>query len=184
MKALIEFLPLAAFLVAYYLRDVYFATAALMVAMPVMLLGLWLISRKLSTLQLVSTAMVLVFGSLTLLLHDDRFIKWKPTVFLWAVSGVLLVTGFTAKEPLVKKFLGALAEGRRVTDAQWRSLNTAWVVCYALLGAANIAVAYTAPQPVWVNFKVFGLTLLLMLFLVAQALWLQRRPSLDEAGTS
>jgi intracellular septation protein len=184
MKALIEFLPLVAFLVAYYLRDVYFATGVLMVAMPVMLLGLWLLTRKLSTLQLVSTAMVLVFGALTLLLHDDRFIKWKPTVFLWAVAVVLLVTGFTAREPLVKKFLAALAEGRRVTDREWRALNAAWVVCYAVLGAANIVVAYTAPQPVWVNFKVFGLTLLLMVFLVTQALWLQRRPALDEAGTS
>ncbi len=179
MKALIEFLPLVAFLVAYYLRDVYTATAALMIAMPLMLLALWLLTRKLSTLQLISTAMVLVFGSLTLLLHDDRFIKWKPTVFLWAVALVLAVTAFTAREPLVKRFLAPLAEGRRVADRDWRALNWAWVVCYGVLGGVNLVVAYTASQPVWVNFKVFGLTALLMVFIVSQAIWLQRRPVLE-----
>ena len=73
MKSLLEFLPLAAFLIAYYLRDVYAATAALMVAMPLMLLGLWLLTRQVGTMPLISTILVLVFGTLTLLLHDPRF---------------------------------------------------------------------------------------------------------------
>jgi intracellular septation protein len=184
MKALIEFLPLAAFLAAYYFRDIYFATATLMVAMPLMLLALWLLTRRVPAMPLISTLLVLGFGALTLLLRDPDFIIWKPTIFLWGVALVLLVTGFTAREPLIRRFLAALAEGRRVTAAQWRALNWCWVACYALLGLANLLVARLVSQAAWVNFKVFGLTAALMVFLVAQTIWLQRRPSLDGAEAS
>ena len=177
MKALIEFLPLVVFLAAYYLRDVYTATAALMVAMPLMLLALWLLTRRVSALQLISTALVLGFGTLTLILRDPRFIQWKPTIFLWGVAVVFAAGAFTAREPLVRKFLAPLAEGRRVTDAQWRALNWWWVGCYGLLGGLNLLVARSASERVWVNFKVFGLTAALLVFLVLQTLWLQRRPA-------
>jgi len=176
MKALIEFLPLVAFLVAYYLGDIYAATAALMVAMPLMLLALWLLTRRVATMPLISTLLVLGFGTLTLVLRDPAFIKWKPTIFLWGVALVLLVSGFTARVPLIRPLLGALSEGRRVTLAQWRALNWWWVACYALLGAANLVVARAASEAVWLNFKVFGLTAVLIVFLVVQAIWLQRQP--------
>ena len=178
MKALIEFLPLVAFLAAYYLRDLYTATAVLMVAMPLMLLALWLLTRHVTTLQIISTALVLGFGALTLWLRDPRFIQWKPTIFLWGVALVFLI-GALRGRPLVKGLLGPLAEGRRVTDAQWRLLNGWWIACYALLGVLNLVVARAATERVWVNFKVFGLTAALLVFLVAQTVWLQRRPALE-----
>ena len=177
MKALIEFLPLVAFLAAYYLGDIYAATATLMVAMPLMLLALWLLTRKVGTMPLISTLLVLGFGALTLVLRDPGFIKWKPTIFLWGVALVLLVSGFTARAPLIRPLLGALAEGRRVTLGQWRALNWWWVACYAALGAANLVVARTASEGVWLNFKVFGLTAALLVFLVLQTVWLQRQPA-------
>jgi intracellular septation protein len=179
MKALIEFLPLVAFLAAYYLRDVYVATATLMIAMPLMLLALWLLTRRLTAMPVISTLLVLGFGTLTLVLRDPDFIKWKPTAFLWGVAVVLLVSGFVSREPLVRRLLEGLAEGRRVTAAQWRLLNWWWVACYALLGAANLAVARFYSEAAWFNFKVFGLTGAMLVFLVAQAVWLQRRPALD-----
>jgi intracellular septation protein len=152
-----------------------------MVAMPLMLLALWLLTRRVGTMLVVSTALVLGFGALTLVLRNPEFIKWKPTIFLWGVALVLLISGFTAREPLVRRFLGALAEGRRVSPDQWRALNWWWVGCYALLGVANLLVARLASEPVWLNFKVFGLTAALLVFLVAQTVWLQRRPALDGA---
>jgi intracellular septation protein len=176
MKALIEFLPLVAFAVAYYLRDVYFATATLMVAMPLMLLGLWLLTRTVSRMQLLSTVLVLGFGALTLSLHDPRFIQWKPTLFLWSVAIVFAVSAFISRPPLVAKLLAGLAEGRLVSVRDWQVLNAWWIGTYLALGALNLVVARSAPEPVWVNFKVFGLTGLLLVFLVSQALWLQRRP--------
>jgi intracellular septation protein len=182
MKALIEFLPLVAFLAAYYLRDLYTATAVLMVAMPLMLLALWLFTRHVTTLQVISTVLVLGFGTLTLLLRDPRFIQWKPTIFLWGVAVVLAFGALRRREPLIKPLLAALAEGRRVTDAQWRLLNLWWIGCYLLLGALNLVVARIATERAWVNFKVFGLTAALLVFLVAQTIWLQRRPALPESA--
>lgn len=181
MQVLIEFLPLAAFLVAYKLHDVYVATAVLMAAMPLMLLLLWLRSRKLSTMQVVSTVLVLGFGTLTLVLRDPRFIQWKPTIFLWGLALAFLVTGAMARVPLVRTFLGPVAEGRQVTSGQWRSLNWQWVAFCVGLGAVNLAVARMAPEKTWVTFKVFGITAAMMVMVIVQALRLQRLPAADAA---
>ncbi|RYZ66206.1 MAG: hypothetical protein EOP08_05375, partial [Proteobacteria bacterium] len=144
MQALIDFLPLLAFVVAYYLRDVYFATGVLMFAMPLMLLASWLVLKKVSPLQLMSTALVLGFGGLTLFLRDPRFLQWKPTIFLWGVAIVFAVVPLLGREPLVKAFLAPVASDREVTRAQWRGLNVAWIAFYLLLGAVNLVVARNA----------------------------------------
>ena len=177
MQALIDFLPLLAFVVAYYLRDVYFATAVLMIAMPLMLLASRLLLGKVSTLQLLSAGLVLGFGALTLFLRDPRFIQWKPTIFLWGVAVVFGISAFVGREPLVKRFLAPVASDREVTVSQWRAVNWAWIAFYVLLGAVNLIIARTASERVWVNFKVFGLTAALMVFVVGLSLWLQRLPA-------
>lgn len=183
MKALIEFLPVLAFGIAYWLRDVYAATAVLMIAMPLMLLALWILTRRVDAMPLISTVLVLGFGALTLFLHNPRFIQWKATLFLWGVALVLAVNRFVSRELIVRKFLAALAEGRRVTESQWRSLNLWWIAVYALIGAANLAFAYYTPEAVWTKFKVFGITGSLFVFIIAQAVWLQQRPEERSTGS-
>lgn len=181
MKTLIELLPVVAFGLAYWLRDVYVATAVLMITMPLMLLALWMLTRRVDAMPLLSTLLVLGFGALTLMLHNPRFIQWKATLFLWGVALVLAVNRFMSRELLVRKFLAAMAEGRRVTEAQWRSLNAWWVGVYFAIGAANLVFAYYTSQAVWAKFKVFGVTGLLFAFLIAQTIWLQQRPA-ESAG--
>lgn len=183
MKALIEFLPVLAFGIAYWMRDVYVATAVLMIAMPLMLLALWVLTRRVDAMPLISTLLVVGFGALTLMLHNPRFIQWKATLFLWGVALVLAINRAVSRDLLIRKFLGALAEGRRVTEAQWRTLNVWWIVVYAAIGAANLAFAYYTPQDVWAKFKVFGITGALFVFLVSQAVWLQRLPEDKPGGT-
>lgn len=180
MQALIDFIPLVAFALAYWLRDVYFATAVLMAAMPVMLLASRLVVGRVTKMQVLSTVLVLGFGTLTLVLRDPRFIQWKPTIFLWGVAVVFLVGGF-GREPLVRRALGAVAEGREVSAAQWRRLNWAWVVFHVVMGAANLVIARGASEQAWVNFKVFGLTGAMFVFIFAQAIWLQRQPAAADA---
>jgi intracellular septation protein len=182
LRALIEFMPLAAFLVAYSLGGIYAATAALMIAMPVMVLLLWLVTRKVGAMPLISTVLVLGFGTLTLLLHDPRFIQWKATIYLWGVAVVLTVNCFVGRQLLVRQFLGAIAEGRRVSRAQWRGLNYWWIAVYLALGAANLLFAYYTPEAVWARFKVWGITGALLVFIVGQTYWLQRLPSDEEAA--
>ena len=184
MQALIDFIPLVAFALAYWLRDVYVATAVLMIAMPVMLLASRLVVGRVTRMQLLSTALVLGFGTLTLVLRDPRFIQWKPTIYLWGVAAVFLASSWIGREPLARRALGPVAEGREVTTTQWRRINWLWVGFHLVLGAINLLVARSAPEHVWVNFKVFGLTAALFLFFLAQAVWLQRQPALPDAPAS
>ena len=86
MQALLEFLPLVAFLGAYYAADLYTATAVLMVSMVALLAVDWLRGRRIPPMHGVSALLVFIFGAATLILHDQRFIQWKPTIFFWLVS--------------------------------------------------------------------------------------------------
>jgi hypothetical protein len=105
MNALLEFSPLLAFIVAYYLRDIYVATATLMVAMGLLLLADWLLTRRIPRMHLISTALVLVFGSATLILRSPVFIQWKPTIFMWLLAVAFLVSGFIGKQTLAQRLL-------------------------------------------------------------------------------
>jgi intracellular septation protein len=176
MQALLEFLPLVAFLVAYYLHGMYAATAALMVAMALLLVVDLVTLRRIPSMHALSAALVFAFGSATLILHDQRFIQWKPTVFFWLVSAAFLVSFWVGERPLVERLLGkALGSEMRVPEALWRRLNWLWIVFYAVLGVLNLIVAFNASQKAWVNFKVFGLTLLTAAFIAGQLAWLSRR---------
>jgi intracellular septation protein len=176
MQAVTEFAPLAAFIVAYYLRGLYAATAVLMVALLALLAVDWLRLRRIPPLHLLSTVLVLIFGGATLLLHQRQYIQWKPTVFFWIAGVVFLASTWIGERTLTERLFGAALGGRlEVNPALWRRLNAAWVAFYALLGALNLAVAHYASERAWVNFKVFGLTALTLAFAVLQALWLSAR---------
>jgi intracellular septation protein len=176
MQALLELATLLAFIVTYDLRGLYAATAALMIAMAALLVVDLVRERRIAPMHGLSAALVFVFGSATLLLHDRLYIQWKPTVFFWLVSATFLASFWIGKAPLAEKLLGrALASEVRVPASLWRRLNALWVAFAALLGAVNLAVAYHASERVWVNFKVFGVTLATAAFVTAQMLWLMRR---------
>jgi intracellular septation protein len=176
MQALAEFAPLLAFIVTYYLRGLYSATAVLMVAMLALLAVDWLRTRRVPPLHALSAVLVLVFGSATLLLHNRQFIQWKPTVFFWLASIAFFGSFWIGKQTLTQRFLGAaLGERLQVSEALWRRLNGWWTAFYAALGALNLIVAHYASERTWVNFKVFGLTLLTLAFVALQIVWLNGR---------
>ena len=175
MLALLEFAPLLVFLISYYLRDLYFATAALMVAMVALLAVDLLLTRKVPKMHLLSTALILVLGSATLFLRNAKFIQWKPTVFLWILAVAFVGSSFIGKQPLVQRFLQPALGDRQLERGLWLRLNWLWAGFCALLGLANILVALHAPERVWVNFKVIGITAAMMVFMVAQVVWLTMR---------
>jgi intracellular septation protein len=182
MQQLLEFAPLAVFLSAYYAAGLYVATAVLMGAMA-LLLGVDLLrGRRIPAMHALSAVLVFLFGSATLLLHDQRFIQWKPTVFFWLASIAFCASFWIGRQTLVQRLLGAaLSDPAVVPEAVWRRLNALWVLFYAALGVLNLAVAFNASERVWVNFKVFGLTLVTLVFVGIQVAWLARR-SQDDAG--
>ena len=184
MQALAEFAPLVAFFVTYRLGGLYAATAVLMVAMLALLGFDWLRQRRIPPLHAVSAALVLVLGGATLVLHNRLFIQWKPTVLFWLVSVAFIASFWVGERTLTQRFLEPALAGRvAVSPQQWRRVNGASAVFYALLGALNLAVAYGASERTWVYFKLFGLAVLTFAFVALQMLWLSRAATALPART-
>lgn len=170
MKLFFDLFPLVLFFVAYKMGDIYVATATLMVAMALQVSFLWIKNRKVEKVYLYSLLAVLVFGGLTLILRNDVFIKWKPSVFNWGFGMVFLLSPLVGGQPLVKRMMGAVLE---LSDAGWHRLNWAWVLFFVVSGVANIVVAYTMSKDAWVNFKVMGLTAMSLIFVIGQVVVLR-----------
>jgi len=176
MFSVLEFAPVVVFGVAYYARGIYVATAALMVSMLVLLVVDFARGRRIPTMHALSALLVFVFGAATLILHNQRFIQWKPTVLFWLVSAAFLGSFWVGECTLVERFLSkSLGAPVNITPAQWRRINGLWVGFYALLGGLNLLVAFHASERAWVNFKLFGLTAATAVFMAVQLLWLARR---------
>lgn len=175
MQALLNFLPLAAFMLCYKLGGIYMATAALMVSMLALTLVDYLRLGRVSGMHALSTVLVLVFGGATLLFHDPRFLKVKPTLLLWLLALAFLGSQWIGEKPLVQRMLEpALPEGAVLPRERWLRINLVWVAAYALLGALNLYVVRVASEQAWVYFKGFGLTIALALLAMGQALWIHR----------
>jgi intracellular septation protein len=169
MQLFIDYLPILAFFGAYFYKDIYFATAVLMVVMPIVLLAQWLLTRKLNRIYLASTALVLVLGGATLMFRNPLFLFWKPTVLNWAIAVVFLGSQFVGARPIVQRMLGSAAQ---LSQEQWQRLNLIWVSFFVVVGAINLYVAYTFSEATWVKFKLFGMLGLTLLFVVIQTAWL------------
>ena len=172
MLLLLEYSPLVAFIIGYKVGGIYVATSVLMITMTLMLAIIWTWKRKVTTMNLISTALVLLLGSATLILRSARFIQWKPTVFLWAAGAAFLGSVFIGKQPLVQHLLQPALGDIRVERRDWLKVNAACVAFCVLAGIANLLVAYRASEATWVNVKVYGLTSAMFLFLLAQVWWL------------
>jgi intracellular septation protein len=172
MSLLLEYSPLIAFIIAYWQGGIYVATIALMVAMTLMVGVTWVWKRRVTPMNLISTVLVLMFGSATLLLHNARFIQWKPSVFLWLLGAAFLGSVVIGKQPLAQRLLQPVVGEAQFDRGAWLKVNAAWVVFCLVAGMANLAVAYQASEATWVKVKVFGLTGAMFLFLLAQVWWL------------
>jgi intracellular septation protein len=133
----------------------------------------WVLARgrKVDTMLWISLAIIVVMGGATLVFHDPTFIKWKPTVLYWAFALVLVGSALVFKNNLIRAMMQHQVA---LPDAVWSWLNLSWVVFFALMGAANLYVAFNFPESTWVNFKLFGTMGLMLVFLVVQGLFLAR----------
>ncbi|HWJ07334.1 MAG TPA: septation protein A [Steroidobacteraceae bacterium] len=172
MQLLFDFLPILLFFVAYKLEGIYVATGVLIVAVLAQTLVSWIRHRKVSAMLLTSAVLVLVFGGLTLLVHDAVFIKWKPTIVNWLFAAAFLASQFMKGPTIVQRLMGE----KMVLEAPlWTRLNLMWVAFFVVVGALNLYVAFNFSESTWVNFKLFGLMGLTLVFALAQGLWLARK---------
>jgi intracellular septation protein len=133
--------------------------------------------RKIDLMLWVSLALVVVMGGLTIWLHSETFIKWKPTLLYWVMAGALLIAWLGWRKNLIRALLG---EQLTLPDSVWQRLNFAWASFFALMGALNLWVAYSFSTPTWVNFKLFGIMGMLIAFAIAQGMYLSRYMSDQE----
>ncbi|GGZ28778.1 MULTISPECIES: septation protein A [Shewanella] len=168
MKQLLDFLPLVIFFAVYKFYDIYVASGALIAATALQLVVTYLLYRKLEKMHLITFAMVAVFGTLTLVFHDDTFIKWKVTI-VYALFALGLGVSQLLNKPVLK---GMLGQELKVADKIWAQVTWYWVSFFIVCGLINIYVAFSLSQETWVNFKVFGLTAVTLLNTIATVVYL------------
>ncbi|HEX3603576.1 MAG TPA: septation protein IspZ [Steroidobacteraceae bacterium] len=173
MTQLLEWSPLIVFFVTFEVRDIYWATAALMIACVLQLLIHRRRAGTFKTMHIVTTCVVLVLGTATLLLHDQRFIQWKLTVLLALTSAVFLGSMVIGERPLVRRMLeAAISEPLAVPARSWLLINALWAAWFAAFALLNLYVAKNFAVGLWVKFKVFGFPAATMLFMLPQVFWL------------
>lgn len=193
MKFLYDLFPLLLFFAAFKLYDIYAATAVAIVASFVQVGFFWLKHHRFETMHLVTLGVIAVFGGMTLLLHDDTFIKWKPTLVYWILSAIVLTSQWFGGKTVIERMMSSQIE---LPAKFWKHLNLSWGVFFAVLGAVNIYVAFyygldldqETRRNIWVNFKVFGLLGITLVFVLAQAFFMakhmQDKPASGESASN
>ena len=159
---------------------VLLATVVVILATLAQVLVLKLRGRRVDTMLWVSLVLVVVLGGLTIWFHSETFIKWKPTLLYWVMAGAFLLGPLLFGKNLLRLLLG---EQLQLPDAVWQRLNWAWVAFFTVMGALNLWVAYNFSTDTWVNFKLFGSIGLMLVFTVAQGLYLSRYLPDEPAAT-
>ena len=171
MKLLFDLFPVFLFFVAFKFQGIYVATAVAMIATTVQIIWARYRHGKVDVVLWITFAIVGVFGSATLLLHNENFIKWKPTMLYWIFSIVLLFSNLVFKKNLMRTLLH---EKIALPMHAWDRLNLSWSLFFAMLGVINLYVAFNFSTDTWVDFKLFGFTGLMLVFILAQGAWLSK----------
>ena len=171
MKFLIDFFPILLFFVAFKVWGVYVATGVAIAATIAQIIYLRIKNGKVEPMQWISLGLIVVFGGATLISHNDTFIKWKPTVLYWVMAAALLGSQWLMGKNLIQKLMSAQVQ---LPQPVWDKLNYSWAIFFVLMGALNIWVAHQFDLDTWVTFKMFGGLGLMVVFVVAQAMYLSR----------
>ncbi|WP_374566802.1 septation protein A [Nitrosomonas sp.] len=169
MKLLFDLFPVVLFFLAYKLHDIFVATAVAIAATFVQIGWLWIRHRQIEKMMWINLAVIMVFGGATLVFQDEMFIKWKPTVFYWLIGAVLFISNWLFSKNLIKV---ALEKQMVLPAAVWNTLNLSWIVFFVIMGCVNLFVAFNYSLDTWVSFKLFGATGLMLVFIVAQIIFL------------
>jgi len=171
MKFLFDLFPVILFFIAFKFFGIYTATAVAMIATIAQIIYSKIRHGKVEKMLLASGAIITIFGGATLLLKDPTFIQWKPTVLYWLFAAGLITSQlFFKKNPMRSMMEKQIS----LPDAVWSKLNLAWAVLFTALGFLNLYVAFNYSQDAWVNFKLFGVTGIMFVFIIIQTLLLSK----------
>jgi len=179
MKFLFDLIPVILFFVAFKFYGVYVATGVAIAATFAQIGWVWMRHRKVDNMLWVSLGVIVVFGGATLLLHNETFIKWKPTVLYWLFSGSLAVSALLFRKNLIRSMMEKQVS---LPDPVWGKLLASWIAFFAVMGALNLYVAFNYSTDAWVNFKLCGSLGLMLVFIVLQALMMAKYVQEQEKG--
>jgi intracellular septation protein len=179
MKILLDFLPVIVFFAVYkFTNDILLATAVLIPATLLQMLYSWRVQGKIEKMQLVTLVLVVLLGGATLAFQDKAFIQWKPTIVNWLFAVGFLATQFIGDKTVVERLMGSSME---LPKGIWSRLNLAWVAFFIAVGIVNLYVAYNFSEEIWVDFKLFGMLGLTILFIILQGLYIAKHAKEPEA---
>ena len=181
MQLLFDFFPLIAFFVAYKLAGIFVATGVIIAAVVLQVSVQWIRHRKVSSMMLISAALVMIFGGLTLWIHDEAFIKWKVTVVNWLFAAGFLVSQYVGDQPMIQRMLG---NSVTLDRPLWLKLNSLWALFFLALGAINLYVMFNFSTDAWAKFKVFGVIGLTVVFALLQGFWLASKMPEDSPNNA
>ncbi len=171
MKLLLDFFPIILFFVTFKTWGIMAATGVAIAATALQIGYLWRKNGFVEPMQWVSLGVIVVFGGATLLTQDETFIKWKPTVLYWLMGSALWVGFYVFKRNFIQKLMGAQVT---LPDHEWGVLLHSWACFFAVMGCLNIWVANHFDTDTWVSFKLFGGLGLMLVFVVAQGVYMSR----------
>lgn len=160
---------------------VLLATLVVMIATLAQVAVLKLRGKKIDLMLWISLVLVVTLGAATVWFHNETFIKWKPTGLHWAMALTFWISQAWFGKNLIRSMMGA---EMTLPDAIWLRLNRAWVLFFAVMGIVNLYVAYNFSTSAWANFKVFGVTGLLIAFMFGQAMYASKYLPPEEDGKS
>jgi intracellular septation protein len=171
MKQIFEFFPVLLFFAAYKLYDIYVATMVMIVATLIQVGVDLFLYRKVETMRWITLALVVVMGGATIYLHDEQYLKWKLSIIEWAFGLAFLVSQFVGEKPFVQRMMsGSLT----LPAAIWKRLNLLWSAFFTSVGFINLYVMFHYSTDDWVNFKTFGVPVLMLVFIVLQMVFLYK----------
>ena len=177
MKFLFDFFPILLFFIAYKFGGIYVATGVAIAASFVQIGWVMARGKKVEPMMWVSLAIIVVFGGATLLLHDETFIKWKPTVLYWLFAATLLGSSWLFNKNIIRLMMSKQVS---LPDSVWNKLNLSWAGFFIVMGATNLYVFKHFSTDIWVDFKLFGSTAMMLVFVVAQSLVLSKHMNNEE----
>jgi intracellular septation protein len=180
MQQLIDFAAVLAFLIAYFVGgDIFIATAVLMIGVTLQMIAYKLLSKPISKELKITFWVSMVLGSLTLIVRDEAFIQWKPTVIYSVCAAALLGSLWFNKVFLLEKLLG---KAMQLSDRNWTRLTYGWSIAFIGCAGLNLWVADNYSMDTWVTFKVFGLMALQLGFVLITVVYLAATGALSEAA--
>ncbi len=171
MKVFFDLIPVILFFIGFKVFGIFVATAIAIATTLVLIVYSKIKHGKVDNMLLANGVIISVLGGITLLLHDQTYIMWKPTVLYWLAAAVLLVSNLFFKKNFIQQMMGKMFNP---PESIWNILNLIWVAFLVALGFLNLYVAHHYSLEAWVNFKLFGVTSMLFLFMIVQAVALRK----------